>query len=99
RGLDGTEYGGGLKIAAKIVRLVGGVSIRTSQVQLCWETETNLWYQLQYRSTLTTNQWVSLHSNFIKGTGTTFCTNDAAPLNEPRRFYQTLTTTNAPPGF
>ena len=34
------------------------LSIRVSQVELCWDTATNEIYQLQYRSSLTTNVWL-----------------------------------------
>jgi hypothetical protein len=95
RGVDGKEYGGGLKISAAITRS-DGLSIRVSQIELCWPTETNKWHQVQYRSALTTNQWMPLHSMFIPGTGGIFCTNDMVAEGEPQRFYQ-LVTTNAPP--
>lgn len=95
RGQDGREYGGGLKISAALTRF-DGLSIRVSQVELCWPTETNKWHQLQYRSALTTNQWMPLHPNFVAGNGQIYCTNDSVLEGEPQRFYQ-LVTTNAPP--
>ena len=38
--------------------LPSNLSIRVSQVELCFETATNVAYQLKYRSELTTNFWV-----------------------------------------
>ena len=71
------------------------LSIRVSQVELCWETAINSWYQLQYRSTLTTNQWLPL-TLWLPGSGYQFCTNDAILAGQAQRFYQ-VARTNAPP--
>jgi hypothetical protein len=72
------------------------LAIRTSQVELCWETDTNKWYQLQYRSGLTTNNWVPLMGNWLPGNGNRFCTNDWVPPSQPQRFYRVLVTDSAP---
>jgi hypothetical protein len=72
------------------------LTIRISQVELCWQTVTNTWYQLQYLSTLTTNQWLPLSTNWVAGNGTRFCTTDAVVADSPQRFYQ-LSVTNSPP--
>ncbi len=61
--------------------------IPLSQVQICWDTVTNTSYQLQYRSTLTTNQWSPL-SAWIAGGGQMICTNDTMLVSGPQRFYQ-----------
>jgi hypothetical protein len=65
-----------------------------SQVQLYWYTVTNAWYQLQYSSTLTTNQWTPLGA-WLAGGGQLICTNDPVLLNEPQRFYR-VGVTNSP---
>jgi Lectin C-type domain len=75
---------------------VPALTIRVSQVELCWQTVTNTWYQLQYRSSLTTNQWVPLSGTWITGDGARYCTNDAVLVGTPQRFYQ-LSVTNSPP--
>ena len=69
---------------------------QVSQVELCWDTITNASYQLQYRSTLTTNPWSPLATNWVIGTGMAYCTNDAVPFGQPQRFYQ-VAVTNSPP--
>ena len=66
------------------------VTIRASQVEVCWNSISNLTYQVQYRSTLTTNTWTNLGSPVI-GSGSTYCITDKVPLGEPRRFYRVLT--------
>jgi hypothetical protein len=72
------------------------LSIRASQVELCWDTATNNWYQLQYQTTLTTNQWVPLMTNWFAGDGSRYCTNDAIVAGQVQRFYR-LALTNSPP--
>lgn len=70
------------------------LSIRVSQVELCWDTMTNEVYQLQYRSSLTTNVWLQFGGPIV-GDGSQFCTNDAVLLGQPQRFYQ-LVLPNSP---
>jgi hypothetical protein len=72
------------------------LSIRVSQVELCWDTDANTWYQLQFRSSLTTNQWVPFFTNWLSGDGSRFCTNDIVPAGQAQRFYQVVVT-NSPP--
>ncbi len=72
------------------------LNIRASQVELCWQTVSNTWYQVQYRSTLTTNLWTPLTGAWITGDGARCCTTDAVPVSQPQRFYR-LSVTNSPP--
>jgi hypothetical protein len=65
------------------------LSIRVSQVELCWLSRTNKVYQLQYRSTLTTNVWTNLGTS-LPGDGSALCTYDAVAPGEPRRFYRVV---------
>jgi len=66
------------------------LSIRCSQVELCWPSRTNRIYQLQYKSALTTNVWVDL-GNPMAGTGTNICIPDAIAVGQPQRFYRLRT--------
>jgi hypothetical protein len=70
-------------------------TIRMSQVEVCWNTFSNMWCQLQYRSDLTTNQWVPFTTDWMLGDGFTHCTNDTVLANQPTRFYR-VAITNAP---
>jgi hypothetical protein len=63
------------------------LSIQVSQVRLCWNSETNRQYRLQYRSEFTTNQWVDFGTPIL-GTGTTNCLTDE--VTTPRRFYRVI---------
>jgi hypothetical protein len=73
------------------VEVISGlaVDIRVSQVELCWQAMANTTYQLEYRSSLTTNNWTPL-SGPVAGAGARFCTNDVVPIGEPRRFYRVI---------
>ena len=79
-----------------VEQVIPNLSIRSSQVELCWGTATNTWYQLQYESSLTTNQWVPFMTNWITGTGSQYCTNDAILVGQVQRYYR-VAVTNSPP--
>jgi len=91
-----TRVGSGYLVEFAPVPEFSRLDIRISQVELCWWTANNIWYQLQYSSTLTTNQWAPLTGTWVAGDGTRYCTNDAILLGQPQRFYQ-LAVTNSPP--
>lgn len=65
------------------------LSIRCSQVQLCWQSATGQVYQVQYRSTLSTNQWLDLGAG-VSGDGTQKCASDAVPKGQPQRYYRVI---------
>jgi hypothetical protein len=63
------------------------VTIRTSQVEVCWNSVSNLTYRVQYRSDLTTNIWTSL-VDCVRSVGSTSCIFDPIVLGQPQRFYR-----------
>jgi hypothetical protein len=65
------------------------VTIRASQVEVCWNSKTNLTYQVQYRSDLTTNLWTSL-VDCIRSTNSTSCVYDPIVVGQPQRFYRVV---------
>lgn len=69
-----------------VLPVTPALTINVSQVRLCWQSQTNRLYQLQYRSDLTTNIWTDLGAP-IPGTG-----NDCSlqPVTDPRRFYRVI---------
>jgi hypothetical protein len=71
------------------------VSIRTSQVEVCWNSKTNVTYQVQYRSDLTTNLWTSL-GGCIRSTNSTSCIADPIVVGQPQRFYRVVLTNCVP---
>jgi hypothetical protein len=71
-------------------RLPLSTTLRVSEVEICWETVTNKAYQIQYRSTLTSDQWLNLQPP-ISGNGTALCVKDSVPAEQPQRFYRVMT--------
>ncbi len=71
--------------------------IRISQVEICWTSQSNATYQLQYRSALTTNEWLPL-LDCIRATNSTTCYFDAILPGQPQRYYRAVLT-NCVPGF
>lgn len=74
--------------AVSVEPVVQHVSIVDSPLRLCWESKTNRAYQIQYRTTLTTNSWTDLDSP-IDGTGSTICSTQS--ITEPQRFFRVVT--------
>lgn len=71
------------------------VTIRPSEVEVCWNSISNLTYQVQYRSDLTTNLWTSL-VDCIRSTNSTSCVVDLIVVGQPQRFYRVLLTNCVP---
>jgi len=90
-GNNGTFQGGATTSVASIPLLHPDLSIRASQVELCWPSTPIHTYQLQYRSSLTTNEWVNL-DGLIAGDGSRQCVTDSVPQNQPQRFYRLVIT-------
>lgn len=62
------------------------LSIRVSQVELCWMTQTDRNYQLQYSTELDPDSWIDLGLP-VAGTGSLHCATDAV-AGETRRYYR-----------
>ena len=71
------------------------VTIRASQVEVCWNSKSNLTYQVEYRSDLTTNAWTSL-GDCIRSTNSTSCVYDPIVMGQPQRFYRVALTNCVP---
>jgi hypothetical protein len=71
------------------------VTIRASQVEVCWNSISNVTYQVQYRSDLTTNAWTSL-GDCIRSTNSTSCVYDPIVMGQPQRFYRVALTNCVP---
>ena len=71
------------------------VTIRASQVEVCWNSISNVTYQVQYRSDLATNLWTSL-GNCIRSTNSTSCIADPIVVGQPQRFYRVVLTNCVP---
>jgi hypothetical protein len=73
------------------------MTIRVSEVEVCWTSVTNATYRVEYRSHLTTNTWVTL-SNCVASAGTETCIYDKVLRWQPQRFYRAVVT-NCVAGF
>ena len=66
------------------------VRIRFSyQVELCWNSQSNQSYQVQYSPVLATNAWLNLGST-VQGRSPTNCVLDTAPVGTSQRFYRVV---------
>jgi len=70
--------------------LMPTATVRASQLEVCWNSSSNLTYQAQYRSALSGEAWMNLGLP-VAGTGRTNCTTDAIQPEEPKRFYRVVT--------
>lgn len=72
-----------VKLEAKWVTFM---TIQVSSVDICWNSRTNLAYQVQYRSVLTPDEWINL-GDPVTGNGNTNCVTDFVRGTE-KRFYR-----------
>ena len=70
--------------------------IRVSEVEVRWNSLTNATYQVEYRSSLTTNLWTTL-TNCVPSGGSETCIYDKVRREEPQRYYR-VAVTNCVPG-
>ena len=92
---DTNGWGGGIMLDAVQVFESPLATIRTSQVELCWSSQSNATYQVQYRSVLSTNAWTSL-VNCVRSTNSTTCIYDPIVAGQPSRFYRVILTNCVP---
>lgn len=65
-------------------------TIRTSEVEICWEAKNKTIYQVQYRTSADSGEWLSLGQP-VEGFDQSKCVRDSVSLDQPRRFYRVLT--------
>lgn len=65
------------------------LSIYVSCVDICWPSLTNTFYQVQYRSDLTTNAWTDFGAP-VQGNGSAMCYTDNSVRQQPQRFYRVV---------
>jgi hypothetical protein len=69
--------------------LLPSAEIRVSEVEICWNSASNITYQVQYRPAFTTNDWTNL-GPAIPGTGTTNCINDKVLRGQTQGLYRVV---------
>lgn len=82
---------GAVRFNGTVIPVGPRLSIRCSQVEVCWQSDSNKTYQLQYRSSLTTNLWADLGAA-IQGDGTRKCIMDSVAEGQPQRYYRAIAT-------
>jgi hypothetical protein len=65
------------------------MTLRVSEVELCWYAGQGAAYQAQYRSSLTTNAYVNV-GPLTRGSNAAVCVQDRVPDGEPKRFYRVV---------
>jgi hypothetical protein len=80
------DNSGFFTVSGSIIPPLPQLSIQVADVAVCWDTRTNITYQLEYSSVLTTNQWMPLGLP-ISGSGSRTCVVDNV-LGRPQRFYR-----------
>ncbi len=90
-GFLGRDNPTGLLVAnlAGTAEVTPSLSIRLSEVELCWQSISNRLYGVEYRSDLTTNIWVPLYTNIVGNAGTT-CVYDKITSGTPQRYYRVV---------
>jgi hypothetical protein len=73
--------------AVSVQAIARGLTIEVSQVRLCWASQTNRMYQLQYSTNLAANAWTDLGAP-IPGIGGIDCS--FQPVIDPQRFYRVV---------
>ena len=95
---DIPNYFGHTNVIAIPIPVLGATRPSTSQggVEIRWNSESNLLYQVQWRSVLGTNDWTNLGPP-QSGTNGTCCLSDMVTPAEPQRFYRLEVRPNTPP--
>jgi hypothetical protein len=65
------------------------LTIRASQVEICWNSVINKNYQLQYKDQFSTGVWVNLGAP-LAGNGGLQCVSDPIPAGQTSRFYRVV---------
>jgi len=84
---DRNDYIGSFTLDVSARRRQPRIQVHVTEATLCWDSETNRSYQLQYRSSHTPGGWTNVGTP-VTGNGGTNCVVDHIPLGEPQRFYR-----------
>jgi YVTN family beta-propeller protein len=74
------------QVVTGLINQSPSLTVAVSDVQVCWNSASNVLYQVEYRSALTTNTWQPLEGQVV-GNGSTNCISDSI-LGQPARFYR-----------
>ena len=86
-GIPGDAYFDNIQLIAH--KRQSKLQLYVTEVTLCWESQNNQNYQLQYRSSHTPGGWTDVGTP-VAGNGGTNCVADHLPVGEPQRFYRVI---------
>lgn len=72
------------------------ITIRTSQVEVCWDSLPEATYRVEWRTDVSPAGWTPL-VECVRSTGATTCVQDSLPPGAARRFYRVMKTNCTPP--
>ena len=65
------------------------ISIRPSEIEICWSSQVGQLYEVDYWSPPRTNFWIPVSTN-IPAAGLTTCAYDIIPVDAPPRYYRAV---------
>jgi hypothetical protein len=71
------------------------ITIRTSQVEVCWDSVAGATYRVEWRADVSPANWTVL-VECVRSTGETTCVQEAVIPGAPRRFYRVVRTDCTP---
>lgn len=87
RGVPGDIYFDNILIKVMVEPLL---SIRVSEIEICWNTQPDQNYILEYKTSLMDGQWLPYNTNFIVGDGNPFCVKDIVSIMDSNKVYRLL---------
>jgi len=83
-----TDEGAGQTVASLSLQITPNLTATPPAVEVCWNSTPNKFYQIEYRSELTTNLWTPLREP-VQSEGAKTCVSDEV-MNKASRFYRVL---------
>lgn len=86
---------GGAYVAQLTFEAAPHVAIRSSQVEVCWDSVSNATYRVEWRSDASGSDWTAL-VGCLRSTNSTTCVQDPVAPGAPRKFYRVIRTDCTP---
>ena len=82
-------------VESSVLTVAPLLNIRSSEVEIAWNSISNGTYRVEYKSTLTTNAWTP-HIECLRASNTTTRVFDKIEVGSPQRFYRVVFTNCVP---
>jgi hypothetical protein len=89
------QFSGGGNVTRFSFEPAHAVSVRASEVEVCWESLPEATYRVEWRSEVSPGDWKPL-VDCIRSTGTMTCVRDSVTAGQGRRFYRVVRAACAP---